>query len=72
MPRLDTGPLSVRLMAQGEKLGAAAIAHAAQRLASQPQPPGVIADALPDGVQLSGRRLKLRIVRDPGIGRFER
>lgn len=72
MPRLDTGALEARLMMQGEVLGKDAIARTVSRLAAQPQPPGVIAEALPDGVRLSGRRLKFRIVRDSSIGRFER
>jgi hypothetical protein len=59
-------------MARGEALAADAVAEAAKRLARQTQPPGVVSEVTSDGVRLSGRGLKLRIVGDPAIGRFER
>jgi hypothetical protein len=70
--RVEAGALEVRLMARGEVLGAAAVAKAAERLARQPQAPGITAEPLANGVRLAGRSLKLRIVRDPTIGRVER
>lgn len=41
-----------------------------RRLASQPVPPGVEVKALPDGVELSGKRLKRRMIDDPHLRNF--
>jgi hypothetical protein len=59
-----------RLIARAEAAGAARVDQLAVRLANQDWPPGVRAEATADGVLLTGRGLKLRIVRDPSIGRL--
>jgi hypothetical protein len=40
------------------------------RLAARPAPPGVEVKALPDGVELSGKRLKRRMIDDPDLRNF--
>jgi hypothetical protein len=40
------------------------------RLASRTVPPGVEIKALPDGVELSGKRLKRRIIDEPDLRNF--
>jgi hypothetical protein len=42
------------------------------RLAAKPVPPGVEVKALPDGVELSGKRLKQRMIDDPNLRNFGR
>jgi hypothetical protein len=61
-----------------EKLQAAASKRADRllmrviaRLAARPVPPGVEVKALPDGVELSGKR-KARMIHDPGLRNFGR
>lgn len=64
-----------RLIARGEARGQAAAARAAARLAAEITVPGVRAEAGPDGVTLSGRRLRRRLVDTPElrwIGRWVR
>jgi|LauGreDrversion4_2_1035121.scaffolds.fasta_scaffold486373_4 hypothetical protein len=34
------------------------------RLAAKPIPPGVVVKARPDGIELSGKRLKIRMIND--------
>lgn len=41
-----------------------------RHLAAQPAPPGVEVKALPDGVELSGKRLKRRMIDDPHLRNF--
>jgi hypothetical protein len=41
-----------------------------RQLASRPVPPGVEVKALPDGVELSGKRLKRRMIDDPHLRNF--
>lgn len=60
-----------------ERLKAAADRHADRllmrvicRLAARPVPPGVEVKALPDGVELSGKRLKRRMIDDPTLRNF--
>jgi hypothetical protein len=40
------------------------------RLAARPVPPGVQLKALPDGVELSGKRLKRRAIDDSSLRNF--
>jgi hypothetical protein len=42
------------------------------RLAARPVPPGVEIKALPDGVELSGTQLKVRMIDDPELRNFGR
>jgi hypothetical protein len=42
------------------------------RLAARPVPPGVEIKALPDGVELSGKRLKARMIDNPELRNFGR
>ena len=60
-----------------ERLQAAANRHADRllirlihRLSTRPVPPGVELKALPDGVELSGKRLKRRMIDDPHLRNF--
>lgn len=41
-----------------------------RHLAARPAPPGVEVKALPDGVELSGKRLKRRIIDEPNLRNF--
>ena len=41
-----------------------------RHLASPPAPPGVEVKALPGGVELSGKRLKQRMIDDPNLRNF--
>ena len=41
-----------------------------RHLAARPAPPGVEVKALPDGVELSGQRLKRRMIDDPNLRNF--
>ena len=41
-----------------------------RHLAARPVPPGVEVKALPDGVELSGKRLKRRMIDDPQLRNF--
>ena len=41
-----------------------------RHLAARPAPPGVEVKALPDGVELSGKRLKRRMIDDPHLRNF--
>ena len=41
-----------------------------RHLSSRPVPPGVEVKALPDGVELSGKRLKRRMIDDPNLRNF--
>ena len=41
-----------------------------RHLAARPVPPGVEVKALPDGVELSGKRLKRRMIDDPHLRNF--
>ena len=60
--------LTARAETRAEEKRRAAIA----RLAAQPLPPGVTAEANEQGLILSGRGLKLRLIRDPMMQRFWR
>lgn len=44
--------------------------RAIARLASRPVPSGVETKALPDGVELSGKRLRRRLIDDPALRNF--
>ncbi len=41
-----------------------------RHLAARPVPPDVEVKALPDGVELSGKRLKRRMIDDPNLRNF--
>ena len=41
-----------------------------RHLAARPVPPGVEVKALPDGIELSGKRLKRRMIDDPNLRNF--
>ncbi|MEY3658565.1 MAG: hypothetical protein RL425_1326 [Pseudomonadota bacterium] len=60
--------LTARAEAWAEDKRRAAIA----RLAGQPLPPGVTAEANEQGLILSGRGLKLRLIREARMWRFWR
>jgi len=44
--------------------------RAIRRLAEKPAPRGVDVVALPDGVALTGKRLKARMINDPALRNF--
>lgn len=56
-----------RLQAAASKRADRLLMRVIARLAARPAPPGVEIKALPDGVELSGRRLKRRMIDDPEL-----
>jgi hypothetical protein len=49
-----------------------AVRHQIDRLAQTPTPPGVTAEAANDGVILSGKNLRRRMLTDPSLRNFGR
>jgi hypothetical protein len=56
-----------RLQAAASKQADRMLMRVIRRLAARPVPPGVEVKALPDGVELSGKRLKHRMIDDPAL-----
>jgi hypothetical protein len=56
----------------GAKIADAVVRRTILRLASISLPPGVRSEASPDGVILSGRHLKSRVITDPSLRNFGR
>lgn len=61
-----------RLQAAASKRADRMLMRIIRRLASRPVPPGVEVKSLPDGVELSGKRLKRRMIDDPNLRNFGR
>ena len=61
-----------RLQAAASKQADRMLMRVIRRLASRPAPPGVEVKALPGGVELSGKRLKRRMIDDPNLRNFGR
>jgi hypothetical protein len=61
-----------RLQAAASKRADRLLMRVIVRLASRPVPPGVEVKALSDGVELSGERLKQRMIDDPDLRNFGR
>jgi hypothetical protein len=59
-----------RLQAAASKRADRMLMRVIHRLAARPVPPGVEVKALPDGVELSGKRLKRRMIDDPNLRNF--
>lgn len=59
-----------RLKAAADKRADRLLMRVIARLAARPVPPGVEVKALPDGVELSGKRLKRRMIDDPALRNF--
>jgi hypothetical protein len=59
-----------RLQAVASKQADRMLMRVIRRLAARPVPPGVEIKALPDGVELSGKRLKRRMINDPALRNF--
>ena len=59
-----------RLQAAASKQADRMLMRVIRRLAARPVPPGVEIKALPDGVELSGKRLKRRMINDPALRNF--
>jgi hypothetical protein len=59
-----------RLHAAASKRADRLLMHVIARLAARLAPPGVELKALPDGVELSGKRLKRRMIDDPNLRNF--
>jgi hypothetical protein len=59
-----------RLQAAASKRADRLLMHVIARLASRPVPPEVEVKALPDGVALSGKRLKRRMIDDATLRNF--
>ena len=60
-----------KLTAAGERIADAAVARQIEKLAANP-PPGVDAAPSPQGIVLSGKRLRRRYVTDPALRNFTR
>jgi hypothetical protein len=61
-----------KLTATGERIANAAVARQIERLAATPVPPGVDIAPSPQGIILSGKRLRRRYVTDPQLRNFAR
>ena len=61
-----------RLQAAASKQADRMLMRIIRRLASRPAPPGVEVKALPDGVELSAKRLKRRMIDDSNLRNFGR
>jgi hypothetical protein len=61
-----------RLQAAASKRADRLLMRVIARLAARPVPPGVEIKALPDGVELSGTQLKVRMIDDPELRNFGR
>lgn len=59
-----------RLQAAANRQADRMLMRVIRRLAFRPVPPGVEIKALPDGVELSGKRLKRRMINDPALRNF--
>jgi hypothetical protein len=59
-----------RLQAAADKHADRLLMRVIRRLAARPVPPGVEIKALPEGVELSGKRLKARMIDDPKLRNF--
>lgn len=59
-----------RLLAAADKRADRLLLRVIARLAARQVPPGVEVKALDDGVQLSGKQLKRRMIDDPDLRNF--
>lgn len=59
-----------RLKAAADRKADRLLMRVIARLTVRPVPPGVEVKALSDGVELSGRRLKRRMIDDPTLRNF--
>lgn len=61
-----------RLVTHGARRAEALRRRVIARLAASATPPGLTAEAAEGGVRLSGRRLKMRLIREPQLRMFGR
>jgi hypothetical protein len=61
-----------KLTAAADRLATTAVKQQIDRLAQTPPPPGVTVDANSDGITLSGKRLRRRMLTDPQLRNFGR
>ena len=62
-----------KLAARGEAIGSDAVERVRGRLTAQTNPPpGVAIAATPQGIELSGKRLRHRFITDPDLTNFAR
>ena len=61
-----------RLQAAANRQADRMLMRVIRRLAARTVPPGVEIKALPGGVELSGKRLKRRMIDDPNLRNFGR
>lgn len=61
-----------KLAAHTQELGQDAVQRTIDRLVRSPPPPGVQVEASPDGIVLSGKRLRRRMIDDPQLRNFGR
>lgn len=59
-----------RLQAAADRQADRLLVQAIRHLSDRPAPPGVDVSPLPDGVALTGKRLKARLVEDPVLRNF--
>lgn len=67
-----SGRLTGRLTLRGDRLAKLRVDHAIARLVARATPKGIRAEALLDGIRLSGRGLKRRMILDPELRRWPR
>jgi hypothetical protein len=59
-----------RLIEKGHEIGARKVARASGRLSEIALPNGIVAERQRDGIVLSGKRLRMRFVRDAKLRSF--
>ncbi len=70
--RIDGARIAGRLSVRADRAGEKRIAAIINRAAAKFTPKGLRAEALEDGLRLSGRGLKRRMIADPGIRNWHR
>ena len=61
-----------KLTQAADRRAAKAVARRIDRLAQTPTPPGVTVEANPDGITLTGKSLRRRMLNDPSLRNFGR
>lgn len=61
-----------KLILAGDACAANAVAEQIKRLAQNPTPPGITAEPIHNGVALTGKRLRRRMLDDPQLRNFGR
>jgi len=59
-----------RLQAAADRQADRLLVRAIRHLSDRPAPPGVEVSPLPEGVMLTGKRLRERLIEDPALRNF--